>query len=57
VRDFFISLRLFLAWALTLFGFAVLAKATSQMEMLVGAVLGASGLTFLSLLLAKMKRG
>ena len=57
LKEFFISLRLFLAWVFTLFGFAILAKTKSQEEMLVGAVLGACGLTFLSLLLARIKRG
>lgn len=57
MRDFFITLRLFIAWLFTLFGFALVARATSESEMLFGAVLGSLGLTFLSLLVARIKRG
>ncbi len=52
----FLVLRLFIAFFLTLFGIAVLAKTESEAQMLAGAIVGAVGLTFLFLLWAAQKR-
>ncbi len=52
----FLVLRLFIAFFLTLLGIAVLAKTESEGQMLLGAVVGAVGLTFLFLLWIAQKR-
>lgn len=46
----FLVARLFIAFFLTLFGSAILAKTEREGQMFVGAILGALGLTFLFLL-------
>ena len=56
MTDFFISLRLFAAFMFVLFGIGIVFKAKSDSEILLGAVLGAIGLTFLALLVARIKR-
>ncbi len=52
----FLVLRLFIAFFLTLFGIALAAKTEDQGQLLVGAVLGAIGLTFLFLLWAAQRK-
>ncbi len=56
MRLFFLVLRLFIAFFLTLLGIAVLAKTESEGQMLAAAVLASLGLTFLFLLWAAQRK-
>ncbi len=50
MRDILITLRVFAAFFITLLGLALLARPQNGGQILVGAILGAIGLTFFLLL-------